>query len=70
MKHWWKRRHRDRTVLLGLSSPSHNGWESSEPRADQKVFSLEIQQALHAALQQLPFEQRTAVVMSDLQGLS
>ncbi len=71
---WWKRRRRDRTVSLCLdSSQQEDHYELDpgcpRPAPDHQLFSREIHEALQKALDQLPFDQRAAVVLRDVQGL-
>lgn len=71
---WWRRRLRHRTISLDLDLRK-DGRGVTEPvsedaAGDRKIFSLEIQKALQESLKQLPFEQRAAVTMRDVQGLS
>lgn len=72
---WWKRRFQHRTESLSLNlngKESVRSWEpvSQEPPCDRTLYAQEIQKALQEGLTRLPFEQRAAVVMRDLQGLT
>jgi RNA polymerase sigma-70 factor, ECF subfamily len=71
---WWKRRFRHRTesLSLGLKDEDHSVPEpaGNEPWPDRVVYSGEIQRALQEALEELPFDQRVAVVLRDVEGLS
>jgi RNA polymerase sigma-70 factor, ECF subfamily len=71
---WWKRRFRSRTesLSLGLKDEERALPEpaTDQPWPDRAVYSIEIQKALQAALEELPFDQRVAVVLRDVQGLS
>lgn len=70
---WWNRRRRDRTVSLDL--PVRPGGERSPevtgdgPSPVRECFSAELRQALNAGLRKLPFDQRVAVVLRDVEGL-
>jgi RNA polymerase sigma-70 factor (ECF subfamily) len=71
---WWRRRFLDRTESLSLGLKD-NGQPvpdpvSNQPRPDRAAFAVEIQKALQEALDALPFEQRAAVLLRDVQGLS
>lgn len=71
---WWRRRFRSRTVSLNLGSDG--GGEirlnpaCERPLPDRETLSQELHQALNDGLSKLPFEQRAAVVLRDVQGLS
>ena len=71
---WWKRRFRRGNISLNLSlnGDGHKKVNpvSDQPRPDRQVLSLEIRKALQRSLDQLPFEQRSAVTLRDLCGLS
>ena len=72
---WWRRRRKDRTVSLGLSSRADEHYEDRDPSCprptpDREVYSLEVQAALNRCLTRLPFDQRVAVVLRDVEGLS
>lgn len=69
---WWKRRHRSEQVSLDehlehhgeLPAPSH----ASAP--DRVLGQKQLADRLNAALDRLPFEQRTAIVLREVDGLS
>jgi RNA polymerase sigma-70 factor (ECF subfamily) len=71
---WWKRRFRHRTESLSLGlkeeGPSVPDPVSDQPWPDRSVYGAELRQALQDALEELPFDQRTAVILRDVQGLS
>ncbi|MFQ5930660.1 MAG: sigma-70 family RNA polymerase sigma factor [Acidobacteriota bacterium] len=71
---WWKRRFRHPNISLNLSlnGDGHKKADpvSDQPGPDRQVLSLEIRKALQRSLDQLPFEQRAAVTLRDLCGLS
>ncbi len=72
---WWKRRLRHRTAPLSLSlRPDESGPPldppSSEPSPQRLLLSRETKEALEKSLESLPFEQRAAVVLRDVQQLS
>jgi len=71
---WWKRRFRHRTLSLDLASkaalsnsPAFQGGYTSPAR---ECYSRELRQALQEGLQQLPFDQRVAVTLRDVEGLT
>lgn len=69
---WWKRRSRNRTISLSLSvdeSPPTLDIPSDQPTPDRKAWAGELQKAIETGLESLPFEQRAAVVLRDVQGL-
>lgn len=69
---WWRRRFLQKTVPLGLNLGEDDhpmDWVCERPGSDRQLFSREIQRALQEALKALPFEQRAALVMRELQGL-
>ena len=71
---WWRRLCRQGSRSLSLSLNGENGGlpdpKSTQPLPDRQVLSLEIRKALHEALRQLPYEQRAAVVLRDVSGMS
>lgn len=70
---WWKRRLRHRTLSLGLALNGHASAAElpcDGPGSDRRFFAVEIQEALQESLKCLPFEQRAAVIMRDVEGLS
>lgn len=69
---WWRRRHREDQVSLDQHIRAHGeivlGAETTTP--DRALARKELAARLHAALQGLPFDQRTAVVLREMEGLS
>ena len=68
---WWKRRFRHRTISLDIATLANTntlGVKSTSPA--RACYSREIREALQKSLCQLPFEQRLAVTLRDLEGLS
>ena len=69
---WWRRRHRAAQVSIDehersrgeLASPSH----TSAP--DRLFRQKEVASRLWRALEDLPFDQRTAIVLREIEGLS
>ncbi|RPJ86526.1 MAG: sigma-70 family RNA polymerase sigma factor [Acidobacteria bacterium] len=71
---WWRRRFRNQTESLSLRL-KEDGYcipdpAGDEPWPDREVYAAEIHKALQVALNELPFDQRAAVVLRDVQGLS
>ena len=69
---WWRRRHRAAQVSIDdhqrsngeLPSPSH----TSAP--DRLLRQKEVAQRLWQALDELPFDQKTAIILREIDGLS
>jgi len=70
---WWKRRfkHRTTSIGLGLGPNGDQGFDpiDSDPSPEKWAESSELSRALQKGLEKLPFAQRTAVVLRDVQGL-
>jgi len=71
---WWRRRFRNQTESISLKlkddGPVTPDPVSDSPWPDRVLYAEEIQRALQLALEDLPFDQRAAVVLRDVQGLS
>lgn len=71
---WWRRRrrHRTRPLSLGLRDEHDNGFEPAgkNPSPQRLILSRETKEALERGLEKLPFEQRSAVILRDVQHLS
>ncbi|MDD5720650.1 MAG: sigma-70 family RNA polymerase sigma factor [Candidatus Krumholzibacteria bacterium] len=69
---WWRRRHRAAQVSFEDYIRSHGerilGQNMTTP--ERAVARKELAARLYAALQQLPFDQRTAIVLREVDGLS
>jgi RNA polymerase sigma-70 factor (ECF subfamily) len=69
---WWRRRHRAAQVSLDEHIRAHGevalGTSASTPEG--ALARKELAARLQSALQQLPFEQRTAIVLREVDGLS
>jgi RNA polymerase sigma-70 factor, ECF subfamily len=69
---WWRRRHRAAQVSIDEHIKVHGeqtigtSWSTPERAFVQK----ELGERLETALQRLPFEQRTAIVLREMEGLS
>ncbi len=68
---WWRRRQRSNQVSLDEHIRDHGdivlGAEASTP--DRELTRKEIGARLKTAIQNLPFEQRTALVLREIEGL-
>jgi RNA polymerase sigma-70 factor (ECF subfamily) len=71
---WWKRRFRHRTVSLDLTSRTllrqGSAFHSHCTSPAGECYSRELRNALQDSLQRLPFDQRVAVTLRDVEGLS
>lgn len=70
---WWKRRFRERTLSLSLELGDNQTpleLPAGEPSPHRLVLSEELRRAIHKGLGQLPFDQRSVVVLRDVEGLS
>ena len=71
---WWRRRFQHRTISLSLNGTSDEKITadliSDRPQPDRQLLSLEVRKALQESMDQLPFEQRAAVTLRDMHGLS
>lgn len=71
---WWKRRKKDRTISLGLDKGSDEAIPlepgCDRPDQDHQLYSQELQHALQDSLNALTFDQRAAVILRDVQGLT
>jgi RNA polymerase sigma-70 factor (ECF subfamily) len=67
----WKRRHRADQVSLDQHVAAHGDVLRGEsPTPDRVLAQKELAQRLRVALDRLPFEQRTAIVLREVDGLS
>lgn len=68
---WWRRRHKSDQVSLDLHLAEHGDSALSDGRTPDRVLDeKEVAARVWAALEQLPFDQRTAVVLREINGLS
>ena len=71
---WWRRRFRDRprTVSITGSLEDQPSLEpvSRDPSLDRQLLSIEAREAIEKGLAKLPFDQRAAVILRDVQHLS
>lgn len=69
---WWRRRHRSEQVSLDEHLERHGDhWSGNELAApDRMLARKELAARIWLALEDLPFEQRTALVLREIDGLS
>ena len=71
---WWRRRFQHRTISLNLNGTPEEQTTvdliSDGPDPDRRLLSVEVRKALREGLDELPFEQRAAVTLRDMHGLS
>ena len=68
---FWRRRHRADQVSLDQHVAAHGEFASgSESTPDRMLAQKELASRLRQALDHLPFDQRTAIVLREIDGLS
>ena len=68
---FWRRRHRQDQVSLDQHIATHGEFRSGgELTPDRMLAQKELGQRLQTALDHLPFDQRTAIVLREVDGLS
>jgi RNA polymerase sigma-70 factor (ECF subfamily) len=68
---FWRRRHRADQVSLDAHLAVHGDFPSlGAPAPDKVLAQKELAMQLQRALDQLPFDQRTAIVLREVDGLS
>ena len=69
---WWRRRHRAEQVSLDEHVKTHGDLRGGLPQTapDRVLASKELASRVWEALDGLPFEQRTAIVLREVDGLS
>jgi RNA polymerase sigma-70 factor, ECF subfamily len=68
---FWRRRHRADQVSLDQHVAAHGEFVSAgEARPDRMLAQKELAARLKSALDHLPFDQRTAIVLREIDGLS
>jgi RNA polymerase sigma-70 factor (ECF subfamily) len=69
---WWRRRHRSEQISLDEHVKAHGELGDRLPHAapDRVLANKELASRVSKALDDLPFEQRTAVVLREVDGLS
>jgi RNA polymerase sigma-70 factor (ECF subfamily) len=67
---WWRRRHRDAQVSLDEHLRKNGDFESThEAPPDHVLASKETAERIWRALDRLPFDQRTALILREIDGL-
>jgi RNA polymerase sigma-70 factor (ECF subfamily) len=69
---WWRRRHRAQQVSLDEHIREHGDLPTqSDGEAPDRIFGQkQLAERLRVALDQLPFDQKTAIVLREIDGLS
>jgi RNA polymerase sigma-70 factor (ECF subfamily) len=68
---WWRRRHRAYQVSLDEHLQAHGDLpEKTNGTPDRALDRKELAEQIHLALERLPFDQRTALVLREIDGLS
>lgn len=68
---FWRRRHRADQVSLDAHVATHGDFRSGSESGPDRVFAQkELAARLERALADLPFDQRTAIVLREVDGLS
>lgn len=68
---FWRRRHRQDQVSLDAHVAAHGDLRSDKDAWPDRVFAQkELARRLEHALDRLPFDQRTAIVLREIDGLS
>src|SRR3954453_2945022 len=68
---WWRRRHRAQQVSLDQHIEEHGDLaETIDSGPDRLVGQKQLAQRIREALEALPFDQRTAIVLREIDGLS
>jgi RNA polymerase sigma-70 factor (ECF subfamily) len=68
---WWRRRHRSSQVSLDLHVSLHGDPAGEAQMAPDRLFARkELGRRLWTALESLPFDQRSVVVLREIDGLS
>jgi RNA polymerase sigma-70 factor, ECF subfamily len=67
---FWRRRHRADQVSLDQHIATHGEFLSGESTPDRMLAQKELAERLQQALDHLPFDQRTAIVLREVDGLS
>ena len=67
---WWRRRHRANQVSLDQHVETHGDFAARQGGPDQVFARKELADRLWRALDALPFDQRTVLVLRELDGLS
>jgi len=68
---WWRRRHRAQQVSLDQHIQDHGELPETHDRGpDRLVGQKQLAEKIRTALDRLPFDQKTAIVLREIDGLS
>jgi RNA polymerase sigma-70 factor (ECF subfamily) len=68
---WWRRRHRAQQVSLDQHIQDHGELPATvDSGPDRLVGQKQLAERIRAALDKLPFDQKTAIVLREIDGLS
>jgi RNA polymerase sigma-70 factor (ECF subfamily) len=68
---WWRRRHRSQQVSLDQHIQDHGDLaERIDSGPDRVVGQKQLAERIRVALDHLPFDQKTAIVLREIDGLS
>ena len=68
---WWRRRHRAQQVSLDQHIQDHGDLpETTDHGPDRLVGQKQLADRIRVALDHLPFDQKTAIVLREIDGLS
>src|SRR5690349_5464507 len=68
---WWRRRHRGQQVSLDQHIQDHGELaETVDHGPDRLVRQRQLAEKIRTALERLPFDQKTAIVLREIDGLS
>jgi RNA polymerase sigma-70 factor (ECF subfamily) len=68
---WWRRRHRQQQVSLDQHIQEHGDLpERVDSGPDRLVGQKQLAERIRVALDRLPFDQKTAIVLREIDGLS
>ena len=68
---WWRRRHKAQQVSLDEHIREHGDLpETNDHGPDRLVGQKVLAERIRVALEQLPFDQKTAIVLREIDGLS
>jgi RNA polymerase sigma-70 factor (ECF subfamily) len=69
---WWRRRHRSQQISLDDHIKNHGDLaeQTNGGSPDRALSRKELAEQIRAALDSLPFDQRTALVLREIDGLS
>lgn len=68
---WWRRRHKAQQVSLDEHIREHGDLPETNDRGpDRLVGQKVLAERIRVALEQLPFDQKTAIVLREIDGLS